>query len=332
MRGGDIDPSAPASRDDVERAYRLFLNRAPTDADWAVWGPPVDAGELTLRDLTDAFLLADETERRRFEASARSPQRIQLRDFALFVHREDPAIGAVIAREHAYEPHVEAALRRALAPGDTFVDVGANVGYFSMLAAALVGPNGRVVAIEPRAANCALIERSVADNEFAHVVVHRVAAGAVKSSAVLHVLPGATNGIIPSGPDPIVPEDAAREAVEVVPLDELLADLDSVQAIKMDIEGFEPQAWEGLQATLGRYRPIVLCELSPIALRVASRETPDAFLEQIEASGYEVRVLRRTDTADAKPMPREDILRALDVLGEQGMTHLDLVAVPTVSK
>lgn len=322
-----IDSGAAASREDVEYAYRLFLNRAPTEADWAVWGPPVDRGELTLRGLTDGFLLADETERRRREASVRSPQRIALAEFAIFVNREDPSIGSVIAREHAYEPHVAAALRRWLRPGDTFVDVGANVGYFTMLGAVLVGPRGRVVAVEPRRENCALIERSVAENRLENVELLRAAAGACRSTEILHVLPGATNGIIPSAPDPTVPENAERESVDVFPLDELLGDSIGVRAIKMDIEGFEPQAWAGMQATLSRDRPTVFCDLSPIALRVASRTTAEAFLAEIEACGYEVRVLRRADVEAGTVTPRDEILKALRVLGEQGLTHLDIVAV-----
>src|SRR5262249_6754035 len=70
--------------------------------------------------------------------------------FRLYVDVKDPLIGACFAAGAPYERHLTAALRAALRPGDTFLDLGANMGYYTMLAASRVGPGGRVIAFEPR--------------------------------------------------------------------------------------------------------------------------------------------------------------------------------------
>ena len=78
-------------------------------------------------------------------------------------------VGRYITYFGIWEPSMTAWLRATLKPGDTFVDVGANVGYFTLLASDLVGPTGRVVAVEPSAATRRLLERNVSSNHVANV-------------------------------------------------------------------------------------------------------------------------------------------------------------------
>jgi FkbM family methyltransferase len=128
----------------------------------------------------------------------------------------------------------------SLAPGDTFVDVGANFGLFSMYGAKAVGPTGRVIAIEP---NPKLVERlrfNVAANGFSHVSIAPVAVGAEPGAATLH---------IPSTEQdrasllPVRGQDAAQ-SVAVEPLAAVLAEhaARSIDLLKIDIEGYEDRA------------------------------------------------------------------------------------------
>src|SRR5687768_1033712 len=86
--------------------------------------------------------------------------------FRRYVDVKDGLFGGWIAAEGRYEEHLTAALVAALRPGDTFLDLGANMGYFTMLAASLVGPGGRVLAFEPRHDNVALLHLSARENGF----------------------------------------------------------------------------------------------------------------------------------------------------------------------
>jgi hypothetical protein len=80
---------------------------------------------------------------------------LDLEDFSITLDRADASVSAIIADRGEYEPHVAAALREYCKPGMTVVDVGANIGYHTMLLSRLVGHEGRVMAFEPSSESCA---------------------------------------------------------------------------------------------------------------------------------------------------------------------------------
>ena len=82
-----------------------------------------------------------------------SPRRIERDGYVLYAYDSDLHIGAPLIAGHAHEPHVERAMRERLRKGDVMLDIGANVGSLALLAAALVGTAGRVIAVEPLARN-----------------------------------------------------------------------------------------------------------------------------------------------------------------------------------
>lgn len=127
-----------------------------------------------------------------------------------------------------------------LAPGDTFVDAGANFGLFSMYAAKTVGPTGRVLAIEPNPLLVGRLQFNVDANGFSHVSVVPVALGAEMGTATLH---------IPSTEQDrasllqVRGQDATR-SVAVAPLGAILAEhgVNKIDLLKIDIEGYEDRA------------------------------------------------------------------------------------------
>lgn len=98
-------------------------------------------------------------------------------ELVLLVHGEVDRFVSRQLREHGvWEPFETRLVMACLGPGDVFLDVGANIGYFSILAAQCVGAQGRVWAFEPDPANCALMRASVARNGFEEIVVAEEAA------------------------------------------------------------------------------------------------------------------------------------------------------------
>jgi FkbM family methyltransferase len=195
-----------------------------------------------------------------------------------------------IAREvcftQRYEPQETALLRHLLRPGMSFVDVGANWGYFTLLAAGMVGPAGRVVSLEPDPRLFALLRANLARNELTHVVARQVAA-ADRSAAL--ALAGFDEKDGNWGLSRLVPvADRRTMSVPALPLDDLLDDLrvDAADLLKMDIEGAEDLALQGMTAGLNRqrYRRIVL-ELHPTLLAERGRTTADV-LRLLSAAGY----------------------------------------------
>jgi FkbM family methyltransferase len=136
-----------------------------------------------------------------------------------------------------------------LRKGDAFVDVGANIGYYALLAAHLVGPEGRVVAFEPVPRLRARLARSVALNEFAHVEIRPEVVGRARGAADLFEVVGGVN----EGLSSTVREapDALRVRHPMVPLDEVLANV-KVQMMKVDVEGSEDAVFAGAAGVLSR--------------------------------------------------------------------------------
>jgi FkbM family methyltransferase len=205
----------------------------------------------------------------------------------LFIDLSDHVIGLNVLRGQ-YEQDEIRFVRGLLRPGDSAIDVGGHIGFFTMQMAAAVGPEGRVYAFEPLDTNAELLERSIAENGFGdRIRFRRAAVGAEAGTATL-TFPVET---LNSGGAYLLRDGTAalagnrRQEVPLVALDAL--DLRRpVRFIKMDVEGAEPQVLRGAAQILREDKPLILSELHPTQLERASGITPDQFLAQIAALGY----------------------------------------------
>jgi FkbM family methyltransferase len=199
-----------------------------------------------------------------------------------------------------YEPQETGLVRRLLEPAMTFVDVGANWGFFTLLAAARVGPSGRVVSLEPDPRLFPVLESNVVRNGLSQVTVRRAAAAAEPGELVLDGFDAAGGNF---GVSRLAGADASSEPttgkngnapgpsrfrVAAVRLDETLdaCGLGAVDLLKMDIEGAECLALRGLGAGLrsGRVRRLLL-ELHPAGI-AALGGTVEATVEPLLAAGF----------------------------------------------
>ncbi len=200
-----------------------------------------------------------------------------------------------IAREACfmghYEPQETAVVQSLLKPGGCFVDVGANWGYFSLLGAGLVGPAGRVIALEPHPALFATLTENVRRNRLVQVTTLRVA---VADRDGEMNLAGFANDDENSGLSRLTDEPDSSVPNFTVPtrlLEEVLDEhgVGPVDLLKMDIEGGEglvlPTLGNGLSS--GRYRHILL-ELHPAALRRQGRNAAN-LIEGLLGYGYRAR-------------------------------------------
>lgn len=194
-----------------------------------------------------------------------------------------------------WEPLETQVILAALRPGDTFVDVGANIGFFSLLAHQRVAPNGRVHAVEATPSTADLLDANIARNAASSIYVHRCAAGD-REAAVTMVVHDAGN----IGSNHLSFGDAGP-AVPLRRLDNLLAS-ETIRLIKLDIEGAEAMALRGAGAILdGDTAPALLFEFSPDMLR-GMGDDPAALLDHLEVRGYaiyEIHPDRLTPRSDA---------------------------------
>src|ERR1019366_6279252 len=149
-----------------------------------------------------------------------------------------------------WEPQVEVFLRARLRPGDTFVDVGANIGYFSLLAATLVGSDGHVVAVEASRSTLGQLRANIERNGMGSII-RPVYAAAADIEGVVKLYRGDARNIGTASISRDVGE--GYEVVRCAPLHALLTpeEVALARVVKVDVEGAEALVFRGFEPALG---------------------------------------------------------------------------------
>jgi FkbM family methyltransferase len=185
------------------------------------------------------------------------------------------------------EVPVQHCLERYLRPGDVFLDVGGNIGFFSLMAARLVGPEGRVYAVEPVPENVGCIRVNALLNRLTNVTVLPLAAGRAEGTATL-MLAAHSGGATLSGDD-IPPDLTGRIEVPVSTIDRLIETgaIRPPALVKIDVEGSEPAVLEGMERTLTQHRPKIVFEVDSAAPARAHARF-DAVAGYLSRFGYHI--------------------------------------------
>jgi len=178
------------------------------------------------------------------------------------------------------ERELQAIVESELPRDGVFVDAGASIGFFSLLAARLVGPTGRVIAFEPQPAAAASIRVNADLNSFGQITVVEAALSSASGTGVLHGLGTATARLSAE-------EQPGGLPVELVSLDDFLAARPGLvpDLVKIDVEGHEPDVLAGMTRTLEDHRPAVLVEL---------HGTRGSVVQALQEAGYAVSVVGST--------------------------------------
>ena len=197
-----------------------------------------------------------------------------------------------------------------LSPDGTFIDVGAHIGYYSLKAATMTGPNGHVISVEPNPQTLPKLRRNIEASNARTVSVFPVACAASETTLQFFAAPESNTGESSLSKENASQEGTAPAAYEVRarPLDAIVkeAKLDRVDVIKIDVEGAEFEVLKGAAKTLDEYRPVLIIELVPEQLKSmgASVEQVTQFLA---SHGYGA--ARRVDVANYEFVPAKTSAR-----------------------
>lgn len=301
---------ATATVEDILACFRLILGRAPNPEEWP--GHSSRAGQ-DLTEIVKSFLQSHEFSRRRLLEPTEFGQPVlaDVNGVEVPVYPDDIDVGAAVLR-NSYEPHVTALFEREVKPGMRVLDVGANCGYFTFLAARLVGSAGRVFAVEPNARNIRLLEYGRRANGFDNITIVPMAAGATAGMAALHA--AHTNGM--TGEPSDVADVMSATFVGRMPLDALAEKIDF---IKIDVEGQEFNALRGFVAGL-ELRPRIVSEFAPSMLHNATGED---YLGLLLTRGYRIGVIAPDGSVASFHREPSPIMKAF----EAANTHIDIFAV-----
>jgi len=161
-----------------------------------------------------------------------------------------------------YEKEELMFLEHHLKPDDTFIDIGANIGIYTLLAAKLVEANGTVISFEPFEKNHAQLLKNIALNGFKNIRAEKKAIDSTSDWMTIFYDPKEANKGMASAYQTGLSE---KEKVETISLDQYLneKEINKVDWIKIDIEGGEYPALLGMKETLQKYKPQIIIELDP---------------------------------------------------------------------
>lgn len=281
----------------VTWAYRVLLNREPENTTVV---QRVVEKNLSPSQYRDAILHSEEF--RRFHSKERRPSNLnawcwaEVEDLLLHVSLNDAFISCRIL-ENNFDRNETKFVRSVLRRGDCAIDIGANLGYYTILFASAVGSKGRVYSFEPMPMHFDSLVKSIQRNGLGDYVTPINAAVSDTSGVVKMVFaPGSANWgganllgerELPSGHDTV---DA-----RVGRLGDFCAPT-RLDMIKIDVEGAEPKVVRGCSEILMKFKPIILSEVHVNLLKSVSDYSPDEYVNLMASLGYECKTL--TDSGE----------------------------------
>lgn len=193
----------------------------------------------------------------------------------MYIKPQEYGISRQLYRRGYTQPELTAFVRRTVGAGDSVVDVGSHIGYFTLLFADIVGAEGRVDAFEPLSSSYRLLEQNVAENGLDDAVrMHPHAAYDRVTEVSLGIDP------IDHGRTSIRDEEEETETATTVTLDETVDG--DVDFVKIDAEGTEDRVIAGMDGIIAESRPTVAVEYNP------TRWDPEAVARPFRERGYEM--------------------------------------------
>ncbi len=310
------DFPAYATVKDIYFCFRLILGRNPNKEEWS--GHSNRAGE-PLKDIVQTYFHSQEFNNRNMleRFVPENIQKAQYENFEIYAARDDVAVGKHVLAGN-YESDVTQAFKNILKPGMGVIDIGANIGYYSLLSSSLVGSDGWVMAVEPNSENIKFIAASRRLNRFDHLQIIHSAASINEDIMVLR-------NDYSNGTCSFLPEDEAElfssEIVGCLRIDKLVSK--QVDLIKIDIEGGELLAVQGCIDLIDTYRPAVIFEFSPP--RIIDKDGKvswETLLDVFFSRNYELFVIK----PGGQLIPCQNHEEAYNEFDKNGVDHIDLLA------
>jgi FkbM family methyltransferase len=182
--------------------------------------------------------------------------------YKMFLDTRDLDLAPHLLIDGYWEIWVTAAMMRTVRRGSVVADIGANFGYFSLLMADLVGPDGRVLCFEPNPDLVPLLTQTMGINNFGHqTTIHPVAVGAHAGHIQLEMNGSHIGSARPVIDDRKPTNSRVKKQIDTRITMSALDDIPNamnLDFIKMDVEGFEFEVWRGMQRILDQNKPMTI--------------------------------------------------------------------------
>ncbi len=207
----------------------------------------------------------------------------------LFLNKKDPVVSGAISFG-VYENFEISLFKKELHRGMTVVDIGANIGYYTVMAAHFVGVNGKVIAFEPDEQSGKVLEKNIIINKFNNVLYENKALSDKNGIVKLYI--SEEN----RGDNRIYDTKDGRKYVEVetITLDKYLPKETKIDLIKMDVQGAESLILSGMEQTITKSKILtIFTEFWPKAITETGK-SPEEFLQKLINLGFSLHVINDT--------------------------------------
>ena len=277
---------------EVTRIFRSIYGRDPEPRELPFIESIIQLNFQTTTDIYRAILcsLDHQTLKTGFTVrfSEKDVSYVWFRGILFAVDTKDIAVSLPLT-QGIYESHLLSFYADRLKPGMTFVDIGANIGLYSLFAAHQIGEGGRVLSFEPYSENCRLILLSLIKNSLKNVMVFPVALSVKTGHAFFTTHIGSNGGLLPENVS--VLSDPSCIVVPTVRLDDFIQE--HVDFIKIDVEGAEGLVVMGARNLIERDRPIITSEFSMEMLPRVSGITCRDYLGYFKDNHYNIFLIDR---------------------------------------
>ena len=215
--------------------------------------------------------------------------------FALMNNVANDHVQRAVANGQIWEPSVMALCQKYVVPGSTVLDIGANIGTFTVWLSQLVGPSGQVRAFEPQRIVYQQLLCNVFLNNCQNVYAERFAVGTGRKSTVTLTPIDYSNG----APGEVRIAGNNGEVVGCIGIDSLA--LQNVSLIKIDVERYEPFVFDGAKQTIEKHRPVILFELTTLPL---PDYPPNFVVDMLQQLNYNIYVIS-AESGDYIAIPQE---------------------------
>lgn len=242
------------------------------------------------------------------------PKTVELNGLAFQIPRELDY--SYVLYEH--EPQTQRLLHQYIREDMIVVDIGANIGYLALLMAQLVGPKGKVYAVEPGPDNLEFLYKNVQLNGFSNVEVLPYAVGATRQIQNFHLRKAGTLHSLYAQADTVV--ETVR--IQVAPLDELVKEK-QIDFVKIDVEGGEIEVLKGMRQILQSNPELrLIVEWNPAALQRAGHEAEE-LPKLLQEAGFHVSVINE-ETKCLQSL--EQVLNHIQASGQHDKSYSNLFA------
>jgi len=244
--------------------------------------------------------------------------------YKLSVISGDPGISSELLMFKTHEPLTTKLLSKELKKGMTCLDVGGNIGYYTMLESKIVGNEGKVIVVEPSPLNYEHLKHNLEMQNASNVTSYNFAAGD-KDGEVNFLIYKESNGsfTIPDGEETSLPGDIIK--VPAKRLDTFLNEIsiEKVDFVRMDVEGYEYHIIRGMEKTIEKSKPMFQIEVHSTLM---GSDNTKKFLKEFQNAGYETKYYIPRDIdlpiiGSMKDVKKYSIDTLIDMLDNGNLSH-----------